>query len=180
MHELKSPPGRPCCFWKGVDVRRAILAGLICNAASYVVGGGAYVLIGSVIRPEVPGPVAAILRWTPGRTFEMPAWWWVLLVVGNAVLGVAVALVYAVLYDGIPGRGVRKGLWFGFLVWLAALLPVAFTLAVVVNVSATVVALATFEPLIEYLAYGAMIAAIYGDPRARAPAAGESSPSARP
>jgi hypothetical protein len=110
--------------------------------------------------------------------FQMPAWWWVLLVVGNTVLAVAVAFVYAILYDGIPGRGVRKGLWFGFLVWLAALLPVAFTLAVIVNVSATVVALATFEPLTEYLIYGAMMAAIYGDPRARTRATGDPSPPA--
>lgn len=62
--------------------------------------------------------------------------------------------------------------------WLAALLPVAFTLAVIVKASAALVVVATFEPLAEYLIYGAMVAAICGDPRGRAPAAGGSSPPA--
>jgi hypothetical protein len=145
-----------------VKVKRAILTGLVCNAASFVVGGGFYLLIFRSFIPEPAGPFAAVLRWMPGRS--MPAWWWALLVVGNTALAVGVAFVYAILYEGIPGRGVRKGLWFGFLVWLAALLPVAFTLAVIVDVSAALAAVAVVEPLVEYLVYGAMTAAIYGEP----------------
>ncbi len=163
---------------KGVKVKRAVLAALVGNAASFIVGGGFYVLIGRSFRPEPGSPFAAVLRWTPGRTFDMPAWWWVLLVVGNTVLAFGPVFVYAILYDGIPGRGVWKGVWFGFLVWLAALLPVAFTLAVIVNVSAALVMVAIFEPLAEYLIYGAIVAAIYGDPRGRTPAAGDSFPAA--
>ena len=97
----------------------------------------------------------------------MPLWWWVYLVVGNTVLAVGVALVYAVLYHGIPGRGVWKGVWFGFLVWAAALLPVAFTLYAMVRVSKTIALLAAVEPLTEYVIYGAILAMIYGEPEER-------------
>ncbi len=59
-----------------------------------------------------------------------------------------------------------------------ALRPVAFTLAVIVNVSAPLTVVATFEPLTEYLIHGATVAAIYGDPRRKMPATADSSPPA--
>jgi hypothetical protein len=173
MNEDAAPSGWRS-VWEGVKVKRAILAGLAANAASFVVGGGFYVLIGRAFLPEPGSPFAAVLRWTPGRTFDMPGWWWVFLVAGNTVLAVGVAFVYAILYEGLPGRGVWKGVWFGLLIWLAALLPVAFTLAAIVDVSAKLAIVAAVEPLAEYTIYGAMTAAIYGEPRPSQAPAGSS------
>ena len=87
---------------------------------------------------------------------------------GNTLLAVVVALVYAVLFEGIPGRGVRKGLAFGLVVWLVGVLPATFTMYILVNISGWAVLYFTLQGLAEYLAYGAIIAAIYGEGPRRA------------
>jgi len=71
------------------------------------------------------------------------------------------ALVFAVLYKGIPGTGVKKGLIYGLLVWLVgagtgiAALPFAMTIA------ATVVIYWIIQALVFNLIGGAILAAIY-------------------
>ena len=145
---------------KHVRWGRAALAGLVANLASFVVGGGGYLLFGGAFRLEP----TSIWRWTPDRMGEMSVGWWVYLVMGNTALAVVLALVYAVLYDGIPGRGVRKGLVFGLIVWLVGVLPPVFTMHVLTVMNGWAILYFTTQSLFEHLAYGAIIAAIYGRP----------------
>jgi hypothetical protein len=139
---------------------RAILAGLAVNLASFVVGGGGYLLFGRVFKLE---PIF-IWRWTPDKFGEMSVGWWAYLIVGNTLLAVILGLAYAVLYDGIPGRGVRKGLAFGLIVWLIGVLPGTFTMNVLTVINGWAILYFTTQALVETLAYGAIIAVIYCEP----------------
>ncbi len=137
---------------------RAIVAGLAANLASFIIGGGGYLLFGWVFRLEP----TSIWRWTPDRMWEMSVNWWLYLIVGNTALALLVALGYAVLFDGIPGRGWRKGLAFGLIFWLIAVLPGAFTVHVLTVTNEWTILYFTVQALIEVLTYGVIIAAIYG------------------
>ena len=143
-----------------INWRRAALAGLAANLASFIVGGGGYLLFGRMFRLEP----SSIWRWTPDKLGEMSGGWWVYLIIGNTVLAVVVGLVYALLYDGIPGRGVSKGFAFGCILWLVGVLPPAFTMHVLTVVNGWTVLYLSLQGLVEYLAYGALIALIYGEP----------------
>lgn len=139
---------------------RAVLAGLAANLASFVVGGGGYRLFGWVFKLD---PVF-IWRWTPDKIAEMSGGWWAYLIFGNTVLAVIVGIVYAVLYDGIPGRGINKGLAFGLAVWLIGVLPAIFTLNVLTVINGWAILYFTSQALVEHLVYGIIIALIYGEP----------------
>jgi hypothetical protein len=149
---------------RDINWKRAIIAGLIANIASFFVGGGGYVLFGSVFALEP----TFIWRWTPQQMFNMPAGWFVYLVVGNTVLAVAVAVVYAMLVKGIPGKGIRKGLVYGVIIWVIGVLPAVFTIHVLTVMNDMAVLYFTTQSFFEHLCYGAIIAAIYGDPSSHA------------
>ena len=106
----------------------------------------------------------SIWRWTPEKTGDMSLGWWAYLIGGNTLLAVVVALVFAVLYDGIPGSGIRKGFVFGLIVWLIGVLPAIFTMNVLTVMNGWAILYFTAQALVEYLTYGAIIAAIYGEP----------------
>ncbi len=146
---------------KNIRWGRAVIAGLVANVASFVLGGGGYVLIGRHVFPLEP---ASIWRWTPARMFDLSAGWWVYLVIGNTVLAVAVALAYAVLYRGIPGRGIVKGLWYGLFVYVVGVLPALFTIHVLTVMNGWAVLYFTIQSFFEHQAYGAIVAAVYGRP----------------
>jgi hypothetical protein len=139
---------------------RAVLAGLSANLASFLVGGGGYLLFGWVFKLE---PVF-IWRWTPEKFAEMSVGWWVYLIVGNTLLAVVLALAYAVLYYGIPGQGIRKGFAFGLIVWLIGVVPATWTLNVLTVVNGWAILYFTTQAIVEYQVYGAIIAVVYGEP----------------
>ena len=62
---------------KNIRWGRAVIAGLAANVASFILGGGGYVLVGRHVWALEP---ASIWRWTPLRMFDLPAGWWVYLV----------------------------------------------------------------------------------------------------
>ena len=78
-------------------------------------------------------------------------------VLSGLILSIILVLVYAVLYKGIPGQGIKKGLWFGLLVWAVCVLPTA--------IKGVLIYLALSE-LVKLLILGAVIAAIYKEPSA--------------
>ncbi len=138
---------------------RAILAGMAANIASFFVGGGGYVLAGRHFTSES----TLILPLSPATFFEMSLGWWTYLIMGNTVLAICVGIAYAILYHGIPGRGVRKGLAFGFIWWVIGILPVTFTIDVLTFINGAAILYITIQALIESLTYGAIIAVIYGE-----------------
>jgi len=143
---------------KHVKVGRAVVAGLVANVLSFVVGGGGYHLFGWVFTLEPQG----IWKWNPEQTADMSVGWWVVLIGGNTLAAIVFALVYAILFNGIPGTGLRKGLVFGLIVWLIGVVPAIFTMYIMMNIHPAALLYFLTQALVEYFVYGAAVALVYG------------------
>lgn len=90
---------------------------------------------------------------TPGNTAYS-------LIVGliGAILFV---LVFAVLYSGIPGTGVKKGLIYGFLMWLVGTVAGIGTLPAYMTIASAVVVYWIIGFLVVGLIKGAIVGAMY-------------------
>lgn len=139
-----------------MNIKKILLAGVAINFASFVVGGGSYFLFGWIFTLEP----ANIWKWTPAMGLNISVSWPVLLFL-NIVFAVVFAWVFAALYGGIPGSGIRKGLMFGLFAWLIGVLPAITTLYLMTYIAPLALVYFTFQGLFEWLAYGAIIAAIY-------------------
>ena len=71
------------------------------------------------------------------------------------------ALVYAVFYKGIPGKGVKKGLHYGFFIWLVSALSGMAAMPFYMTIATTVVIYWIVQALILGLINGAILGAIY-------------------
>ncbi len=70
-------------------------------------------------------------------------------------------LVFAVLYKGIPGEGVKKGLIYGFLIWLVSSFSGLITMPFYMTIATTVVIYWIINHLVMCLIIGAIAGAIY-------------------
>ena len=71
------------------------------------------------------------------------------------------ALVYAILYNGIPGDGIKKGLIYGFLMWLVGALIGMATMPFYMTIATTVVIYWILNALVINLINGVILGAIY-------------------
>lgn len=85
----------------------------------------------------------------------------ILMAAGGLVLNILLAYVYALFYKGIPGKGLMKGIWYGFGVWLVGTLPGMFAIYTLMTVANVVVIYWTVQWLVGNMLLGAVIAAIY-------------------
>jgi hypothetical protein len=143
-----------------VKFGRAVVAGLVANVLSFLVGGGGYQLFWWVFELEP----RAVWKWSPAQTADMSVAWWAFLIGGNTLLAIVYALAFAVLFHGIPGTGLRKGLVFGLIVWLVGVLPAIFTMYVLINIHPGALVYFLTQSLVEHLVYGAAVALVYGRP----------------
>ena len=97
--------------------------------------------------------------WKPME--EVSGMWYLWVNLGGLFNGIMLALVYALLYKGIPGTGIVKGLWYGGLVWLIGMIPGMFATYTFMTVATTAVIYWTVSGLFHYLLSGAIIGAIY-------------------
>lgn len=70
--------------------------------------------------------------------------------------GVLLALVYALIYSGIPGLKTKRGVVYGLMIFLAAGVPGALSLYLLVNLPSALIAYWALENLITYLLGGAV------------------------
>ncbi|MFH0702115.1 MAG: hypothetical protein V2B14_01065 [bacterium] len=83
---------------------------------------------------------------------------------GTLVLSIILALIYALLNKGIPGKNrFVKGLVFGLCVWAVGILPGMFATYMFMTVSPVVIIYWTILYLIVDPLKGLIIAAIYGE-----------------
>lgn len=73
----------------------------------------------------------------------------------------AFVLVFAVIYKGIPGEGAKKGLIYGFLVWLVSSFSGLITMPLYMTIATTVVIYWIINHLIISLITGAIVGMIY-------------------
>ena len=86
-------------------------------------------------------------------------------IIGSTLTGLISAmlfvLVFAVLYKGIPNKGLKKGLTYGFLVWLVGGLVGIANMPFYMAISSVVVIYWIIQSLVMNLINGLVVAAIY-------------------
>jgi hypothetical protein len=75
--------------------------------------------------------------------------------------GFMLAVIYAVIHPSLPGRGWKKGISYGLLVWGLRVVMGAFSNYMMTDMSPTLIAITVVTGLIEVLILGIVIAAIY-------------------
>jgi hypothetical protein len=135
-----------------MNAKRLVVAGivasvlfLVLDAALGTAGGfiGAQVFGLSVEQP--PGFEAKIQF---GLVFEL-------------INGFMLAVVYAVIHPSLPGRGWKKGISYGLLVWGLRVVMGAFSTYMMTDMSPISIAITGATGLIEVMILGIVIAAIY-------------------
>jgi len=144
---------------KNINFKRVLLAGIAIFFISFIVGGGSYFLFGRVFNLEP----RAIWKWTSAQGFDMSAEWWIILFLLNIILAVAFAFVYALIEKGLPGKGMRKGLSFGIIVWIVGPIPALVTMYLMMNIATGALIYFIFQSFFEWLVYGTVISVIYKD-----------------
>ena len=81
------------------------------------------------------------------------------------LLGILTAVIFvtlfAFLYKGIPGKGVKKGITYGFIVWLVGGLSGMITMPFYMTIATTVVIYWIINALVISLINGAIVGVIY-------------------
>jgi hypothetical protein len=92
--------------------------------------------------------------------------------IGSGLLGLLIALifvfVYAWLYKGIPGKGIKKGLTYAFIVWLVSAFSGMITMPFYMTISWVVVIYWILNGLVGNLIFGLILGAIYKEKEASA------------
>lgn len=111
--------------------------------------------------------------WLFGWVYELPptsVWvsqasmtgmFWVWTNLGTFILNIILVYVFALLYEKIPGKGIKKGLCFGLIIWAVATLPGMFATHMFMTVNSTVVIYWVISHLVWYPIAGLLIALIY-------------------
>jgi len=71
------------------------------------------------------------------------------------------SLVFVILYKGIPGKGIKKGVTYGILVWLVSSFGGLLTMPFYMTIAATVTVYWIIQALVISLINGAIVGAIY-------------------
>ena len=77
------------------------------------------------------------------------------------VISFIFTLVYAVLYKGIPGKGFKKGMIYGILLWLVGALSGLITMPFYMTIATAVISYWIISSLALNLINGAILGAIY-------------------
>ena len=136
-----------------MNVGRLILAGvvaallfLVLDMALGIVGGW----IGTRLSGQPPAQPAGIgAKIKLGLVFEL-------------VNGFLLALIYAVILAGLPGRGWTKGVSFGLIVWALRVVMWAFSTYMMTDMAPVTIGITVGTGLIECLVLGIAIAILYG------------------
>jgi xanthosine utilization system XapX-like protein len=78
----------------------------------------------------------------------------------SLITGLLFALVYAVIKKSLPGKTVKKGLMYGFLIFLVAEIPYSLTTILLINLPMLLILYWAIEALIIYLIMGLISAKI--------------------
>lgn len=76
------------------------------------------------------------------------------------ITGILFAAVYTVLGCCLPGKGMEKGIHYGFLVWLVAGIPSTLSMILLINLPLDLIAIWAISGLFVYIIGGALVAKI--------------------
>ena len=136
------------------------------NAKRILISGVVIWIVGTVFGILTCGWLFNWVYTLPPNIWKDPA---VMMSAGNLiganliglVSAIIFALVYALLYKGIPGEGAKKGMTYGLLVWLVGALAGIASMPFYMTIATTVVVYWTIQALVLNLINGAIVGAIY-------------------
>jgi len=138
-----------------MNVKKGVVAGLL--------AGIAMVLMDSIVWSVTQGYLAPLYAasapvWKPME--PMSVWlaqMWTLTISEGVLFG----LVYSVLYNGIPGKNINRGLIYGVIIWLVGIVPGMGFTYISMAVPTPIIASWLFGGLIDLLVMGAVLAFVY-------------------
>jgi predicted metal-binding membrane protein len=138
-----------------MKTRKVIVCGLLAGLASFIVGTLLY------MNPLTSGIYAANVS-PCARSMELfggTMYWLLFMLAGGLVSAVFLAVLYSYTEKGLSIRPVwKKGLFFGFLLWLVMGLPQAYNTWLLYDFSTTLIMVETFNGLIGGLTAGVVLA----------------------
>ena len=137
-----------------MKIRNILIAELAVSLFGAVFGGVTCGWLFNWVYKLEPTNVWKPMGGPPGLAFQ----------IGGFLLNIILAVVYALLRKGIPGKNkLSKGLVFGLCVWAVGILPGMFSTYSFMTVATGVVIYWTILGLVEMPIKGLIIAAIYGE-----------------
>jgi hypothetical protein len=135
-----------------MKVLRGILAGIAFGIIGEVSGFFIYAVL------FVKWTEEASQLWRPMESLH----WRIGMPLADIFSGLMVALAYAILYKGIPGTGIKRGLIFGLILWLITRLAGELFFYAMSPIPFMLVVAGWIHGLIVGVLGGSAIAAIYG------------------
>ncbi|MCS4541620.1 MAG: hypothetical protein HY929_04770 [Euryarchaeota archaeon] len=132
-----------------INWKKGIIAGIAAGVVFLVVG----MVSGFIFSPEY---AATPQLWKP-----MTGAWWYQIIALNFLEGILYGLIFSVLYNGIPGKGWKRGLNFGLILWLVATVPGMSMTYLTMAVPNTIVLSWTIGGLISLVIAGPVITVVY-------------------
>ena len=137
-----------------ISVPRVIGAGIIFAAIGQIVHNlGSIMTMGFYLDPAYFPVWSRLMMPTAGPP---PMTFFYYSMAFGIINGILLALVYAVIRNGVPGVRTKRGATYGFLVFLVAGLPGTLSLYLLVNLPSALIAYWAFENLIIYVIGGAV------------------------
>lgn len=138
-----------------MNITKGVVAGFLAGIAMVLSG---IVVWGATQGYLMPQYEASAELWKPMEPLNVwLAQVWILTIAEGMLYG----LVYSVLYSGIPGKGIKKGLIFAVLLWLVGTLPGMAITYLSMAVPTPIIASWTFGGLINLLVMGAVLVIVY-------------------
>jgi len=135
-----------------VNLKRFLIAGIVASVL-FLVLDAVLGIAGGLIGASVFGLPAGQpdeAKMTIGLAFEL-------------INGFMLTTVYAVIHPSLPGRGWRKGISFGLMVWGLRVVMWAFSTYMMTDLAPVSIAISVVTGLIEVLILGLAIATTYRD-----------------
>lgn len=105
-----------------------------------------------------------LFKWVymlPPHIWKEPISWSVFALIPSILKAFFFVFVYAVFYNGIPSTGAKKGMVYGFLLWIATAAPALAAFPIFMTISTGVVTYWILQALVIGLINGAITGIIY-------------------
>lgn len=139
--------GITCCPYT-----RTLLAGIVYGVISYIVGG---VVWGGIFEEQT---MAHAHLWRDMENDKTAKW----MPAASVLIGIGLAFAFASFYKGIPGEGIKKGLHFGWILWLGFGLGGSVLWYTLSPVSIDLLIASLLDYALSLIIGGAAIAAVFG------------------
>ncbi|HIH44688.1 MAG TPA: hypothetical protein HA257_06360 [Candidatus Methanoperedenaceae archaeon] len=137
-----------------MDIRKGLIAGLL--------AGITMVLVDSAVWAATQGYLMPLYETSAALWKPMDSGTWMTQMVALDIAdGLIFGLVYSVIYTGIPQSGVRKGICYGFIVWLVGLVPGMAVSYLMMAIPGMIIVSWLLGGLVDLLAMGAVLAVAY-------------------